>query len=100
LEKLLDNYETLPENRSSVELRQRIDSEKESLKWSEQAMAITGQVERRNQQPDSNRQLLSGIMREYILYPVCESLGLTPRAALELLNSYFIEHAEKYYWIY
>jgi hypothetical protein len=65
-------------------------------------MAITGQVERqlvnRNQQP--NRQLLSGIMREYILYPVCESLGLTPRTALELLNSYFCEHAEKYYWIY
>ena len=39
-------------------------------------------------------------MREYILYPICESLGLTPRTTLELLNSYFCEHPEKYYWIY
>ena len=39
-------------------------------------------------------------MREFILNPVCESLGLTPLSGLELLNSYFCEHPEKYYFIY
>ena len=48
LEKLLGNYQTLPE-RSPVELRQRIETEKATLKWSEQTMAVTGIVERRNQ---------------------------------------------------
>ena len=39
-------------------------------------------------------------MREFILNPVCESLGLAPLSGLELLNSYFCEKPEKYYFIY
>lgn len=39
-------------------------------------------------------------MRDFILNPVCETLGLAALTGLDLLNSFFCEHPDKYYFIY